>query len=393
MAWFAWLAMRQAQEALKHGRLEEALRFLSQPHAQDRRGAAALVGKLARAFVERGERSLRKDDPDAAWRDLLHAEHLQTPEKSAEHLRDALTRLGTAEVRALLQAGEPGRAEEVVARLRGKLVPSPELHALDEGARGWLSARDQAGRGEFPRAVETVDRVRRLLPNVGVLDEYRKDLDRKLQTFGALLVQLHEAANGGRGAEVIQAAERHGLVRFKGKITVEDKNGTNTIVVTSYINLHEHQTRDEHRRLTADGEPGKLVLIHVVHESSRRTLMIYPEDKTVYLGTQSSENSAKPFLEQLRELQGDKLTTKEKEKLDGSETLKYKFEKNGRTSTVWVDAKSNLPLRIDFTVLHPLGIRSRLVLTDFEWDPRVADRAELFSLILPEGYKVVWKSA
>ena len=62
MAGFAWLAMRQAQEALKHGRLEEALRLLSQPHAQDRRGSAALVNRLARAFVERGERSLRKDD-------------------------------------------------------------------------------------------------------------------------------------------------------------------------------------------------------------------------------------------------------------------------------------------------------------------------------------------
>src|SRR5437764_761449 len=105
MAGFAWLAMRQAHEAMKHGRLEEALRLLTQPHAQDHRGAAALVGQLVRAFVDRAERSLRKDDPESAWRDLLQAEHLQTPDKNAERLRGALTRLGVAEVRALLQAG------------------------------------------------------------------------------------------------------------------------------------------------------------------------------------------------------------------------------------------------------------------------------------------------
>ena len=101
MAGFAWLALRQAQEAMKHGRLEEAARLMNQPGAQDQHGAAALMVKLARAFAARGERSLRKDDPEAAWRDLLQAEHVHTPEKGGERLRDALTRLGVAEVRAL----------------------------------------------------------------------------------------------------------------------------------------------------------------------------------------------------------------------------------------------------------------------------------------------------
>jgi hypothetical protein len=208
MAGFAWLAMRQAHEALKHGRLEEALRLMTQPHAQERRGAAALVGQLVRAFADRAERSLRKDDPEAAWRDLLHAEQLQTPDKNAERLRDTLTRLGVAEVRALLQTGEPGRAEEASSRLRGKLVRAPELQALEEATRGWLSARDLAGRGEFARAVEAVDRVRRLVRGVKVLEEYRDSLEQRRQAFGDLLVRLHEAADAGRWAEVIQSAEQ-----------------------------------------------------------------------------------------------------------------------------------------------------------------------------------------
>ncbi len=208
MAGFAWLALRQAQEALKHDRLEEALRRLSQPHVQDRRGAAILVGRLARAFVERAERSLRKDDPEAAWRDLLQAEHLQSQDKHAERLRDALTRLGVAEVRALLQAGEPGRAEEEIGRLRGRLVRSSELQVLDEGARGWLAARDLAGRGQFGQALEAVDRACRLVKDIGVLEDYRRELARRRETLGPSVARLHEAAHAGRWADALRAAEQ-----------------------------------------------------------------------------------------------------------------------------------------------------------------------------------------
>src|SRR5690349_7111608 len=115
---FVWLAQKQAQDAITAGRLEEALRLLSDPNAQAQRGSGALLVQLARAFVERGERQLRRDDAEAAWRDLLQAEQLQTAERSTERLREALMRLGLAEVRGILQAGEPGRADEALSRLR-----------------------------------------------------------------------------------------------------------------------------------------------------------------------------------------------------------------------------------------------------------------------------------
>src|SRR6516162_4490879 len=112
MLGFAWLTLKQVQEALKNGRLEEALRLLGQPGAQEQRGAGALVAQLARAFAERGERSLRQDDIETAWHDLLQAEQLQTAERAPERLRQALTRLGLAEVRAFLTGGDPTRADE-----------------------------------------------------------------------------------------------------------------------------------------------------------------------------------------------------------------------------------------------------------------------------------------
>src|SRR5713226_9079954 len=107
MIGFAWLAIRQAQEALKNGRLEEAHRLLCQPAAHGHKRFWELLKQVAQAFVARGEQQLRHENPSAAWNDLVVAEQVGVKDSSAARLRQALTRLGLAEVRALVEAGEP----------------------------------------------------------------------------------------------------------------------------------------------------------------------------------------------------------------------------------------------------------------------------------------------
>jgi tetratricopeptide (TPR) repeat protein len=206
---FVWLEMRQVQEALRDGRLEEALRLLNEPAARNQRGSGAMLVQLARAFVERGERQLRRDDVDSAWDDLLQAEQLQTAERSSDRLREALTRLGLAEVRGVLLAGEPNRAEEAIARLRARGVRSAELQVLEEAARNWQMARDLAARGEFARAAEHAERARRQLAgSAPALDRFAAELTNRQGGFGHLLVRLHEALDAGQWREVIELAEQ-----------------------------------------------------------------------------------------------------------------------------------------------------------------------------------------
>ena len=207
MLGFAWLTLRQAKDALKHGRLEEAQRLLGPPAAQGRKGVSDLLVALARAYVERGERSLNNDDAEAAWRDLLHAEALQTAEKTSDRLRQALVRLGLAEVRGLLLAGETARAEESVARLRQRNVRSPESQVLEEATLAWAQARELADRGEFAGALDAAERARRLLGPGRVLDDYKVELERRQRNFSGLLVRLHAAADANRWREVVEAAE------------------------------------------------------------------------------------------------------------------------------------------------------------------------------------------
>ncbi len=208
MLGFAWLELRKARAALQGGRLEEAHRLLREAEKDGRNGVTRLLNQLARAYVERGQRGLRHDDTEAAWRDLLAAEALLTGEKSVGPLREALARKGVAEVRELLQAGEPARADDTAARLRVRQVRSPELQVMEEAARGWTSARELADRGEFARAVEIADRARRLLGPVRPLDEWRDELEKRRRKFSDLQGRLHGAADGGRWGEALELAEQ-----------------------------------------------------------------------------------------------------------------------------------------------------------------------------------------
>jgi tetratricopeptide (TPR) repeat protein len=209
MLGLGWLALRQAQEALKSGRLEDAQRLLAHPSVQGNKRAWEVLQQLARALAERGERHLRQDDIGAAWNDLLRAEQADRAEPTAAQLRQALTRLGLAKLRALLEAGEPARAVEEAAQLRDRLVHSPELEPLQEAARDWMKASELADRGEFAHALSLLERVGRLLPGSPAgLERFQNAFAQRHRTFSALVLQLHEAARAERWPEVLDVSER-----------------------------------------------------------------------------------------------------------------------------------------------------------------------------------------
>jgi hypothetical protein len=206
---FAWLTLRQAREALADGRLEEAQRLLGLPAVQGHRRTGPLLAGLARAYAERGERRLRNDDPEGAWRDLLHAEHLQAADKGAERLRGALVRLELGGIRGLYQAGDLARADEAITRLREHGVRSPEVQVLEDAVKGWLQARELADRGEFALALEQVERLRRLILGPALsLEEFATDLQKRRAEFAGMLVGLHEALDAGQWREVVRRAEQ-----------------------------------------------------------------------------------------------------------------------------------------------------------------------------------------
>jgi tetratricopeptide (TPR) repeat protein len=207
MLGFAWLTLRQAREAIKNGRLEEAHRLLCHPAAHGHKQSWELSQQLARAYVERGVRHLRQEDPEAAWVDLLLAEQINASDAAAERLRKALVRLGLAQVRGLLDGGEPTKAGDAAGLLQERAARHPDLQWLRDAAHGWSLAKDLASRGEFTQAVEALNRVRQLVPENGLVARFRTELEKHQQRFPALLLQLHGAVERQRWQEVVELAE------------------------------------------------------------------------------------------------------------------------------------------------------------------------------------------
>ncbi len=203
-----WLTLKQAQEAIRAGRLEDAQQLLARPQVQGYRRVWELLRQLMKAYVDRGETNLRQENPAEAWSDLLKAEKIGISDNGVNRLRQALNRLGLAEVRALLDAGEPARALEVIARLRSQKVQQPELDPLEAGAKEWILAQDYAKQGEFSQALQSLERVEKTVKvQTEALQFARKEYEHRKELFDPLFDEILKAAQEENWQQVLRLAD------------------------------------------------------------------------------------------------------------------------------------------------------------------------------------------
>ncbi len=202
-----WLTFKQANDLLQNGRLDEAAELLNKPQLKNHRRANEMMRQVVRAHVQLAEKHLRSDDTVGAWKQLGRAEQVGFPDRSLEEFRRTLVRLGLAEIRALLEAGEPERALEAIHRLREKGVHQPELEPLEEGAKDWVLAKEQAEHGQFAQALQTLERARKLLPTARAIVTLSESLQDKQARFAPALLQLFAAAEEHRWREVLELSE------------------------------------------------------------------------------------------------------------------------------------------------------------------------------------------
>jgi tetratricopeptide (TPR) repeat protein len=202
-----WLTLRQIRAALQNGRLEEAQQLLNQPAVRGHKKSWDLLSQLTRGYVQRGERLLQQANSAAAWDDLGKAEGLAPADTGARNLREGLIRHGVAEVRELLESGEPRRALETVARLGQRGVQQPEFQNLEDVVKDWVLAQDLADRGEFTIAEEMFGRVRRVIKTGTGIERFEQSLRERQGKFAAALPPLHEAVDQRRWRDVLHLAE------------------------------------------------------------------------------------------------------------------------------------------------------------------------------------------
>src|SRR4051812_12918871 len=156
------IVLRQAEEAARAGRYDEALALASRADVADHHHAVQLRGRLTHELIARAGRRGEADDVAGAAGDLNLAERLGAAPDALAAARLRLADRVAGEVRADLDAGEPGRVVERIDDLARQKIGGPSLRRTRETAEAWQAALDEARRGEFGRAHDQLDRAERL---------------------------------------------------------------------------------------------------------------------------------------------------------------------------------------------------------------------------------------
>jgi hypothetical protein len=206
-------------------------------------------------------------------------------------------------------------------------------------------------------------------------------------------------------ADVVKAAQKYKLVKYKQVQTTDTKDFVGTTESTVYADLKALRFRIEslNRFQDPDDRTKRIeeVNVSVQDVPKGRHLMtnthpggkVRPPRKDAWLGRAGGgAKNSKSFLENLQEFQQKKGVTQLKDKVGGVETIRYRLEEDKQTVSIWVDAQTKLPVRMEqeFTDPTPDITRNRFVWTDFEWDPGLPkgfrNLDALFDTTPPEGY-------
>jgi hypothetical protein len=203
------IVLRQAEEAAKVGRYDEALALVTRPDVADHHHAVQLRGRLAHELVARASRRGGADDIAGAIEDLERAERLGAPPDTLAAARLSLADQVATEVRADLDAGEPARVVERVDALARHKVGGPALRRAREAAEAWRNALNEAHRGEFGRAQDQLDRAERLAGGTAqaALAAARCDLEARQKAAAPKIEALYTALAAGKSPEILTAAE------------------------------------------------------------------------------------------------------------------------------------------------------------------------------------------
>jgi FHA domain len=207
------IVLRQAEEAARVGRFEEAFALATRPDVADHHNAVQFRSRLALDLIARATRRGAVDDLGGAIEDLDLAERMGAPPDSLAAARLSLADRVAEEVRADLDSGDPARALERIEDLARHKVSGPALRRTREIAEAWQSALAEGRRGEFGRAQEQLDRAERLAAGSGAIGAQqaaaaaKAELESRQKAAIPKVEALYAALSEGKWPAILSAAE------------------------------------------------------------------------------------------------------------------------------------------------------------------------------------------
>ena len=207
------IVLRQAEEAARAGRFEEAYALANRPDVADHHHAVVFRGRLALDLVARATRRGSVDDLAGAVEDLDLAARIGAPPDSLAAARLALADRAADEIRADLDSGEPVKALERIEQLAQHKITGPARGGSREIAEAWRNGLAEGRRGEFGRALEQLDRAERLAAGAGAISSQQAvataklELENRQKVASPKVDGLYVALSAGKWPEILSAAE------------------------------------------------------------------------------------------------------------------------------------------------------------------------------------------
>jgi hypothetical protein len=207
------IVLRQAEEAARAGRYEEAHALANRPDVADHNQAVQFRGRLGLDLIARANRRGAADDLTGAIDDLYLAERIGAPPDSLAASRLSLADRVADEIRTDLDTGEPEKALERIEDLARHKISGPALRRYREIAEAWHAALAEARRGEFGHAHEHLDRAERLAGGAGVIAAQtavaaaRHDVESRQKAAAPKIEALYSALAESRWPQILAAAE------------------------------------------------------------------------------------------------------------------------------------------------------------------------------------------
>ncbi len=205
------VVLRQAEEAARGGRYEEAYALAVRPEAADHYQAVQFRARSGLELIARSSRRAAGDDLAGAIEDLRLAERFGAPPDALAAARHGLADRVALEIRGDLEVGEPARTLERIDSLARDKIHGPSLRRPREIAAAWAAALAEARRGEFGPALASLDRAERLAGDEPTVREAvaasRRDLETRRQAAAPLVEALYAALASGDWPKILAAAE------------------------------------------------------------------------------------------------------------------------------------------------------------------------------------------
>ncbi len=208
------IVLRQAEEAARVGRFEEAFALANRPDVADHHHAVQFRSRLALDLIARATRRGGVDDLAGAIEDLDLAERIGAPPDSLAAARLSLADRVAEEVRCRPGRGRAGSRRWSGSRTwRGIRSAGRPCGGCARSPRHGNPPLAEGRRGEFGRAQEQLDRAERLAAGAGAIAAQqavaaaKTELETRQKVAAPKVEALYAALSEGKWPQILSAAE------------------------------------------------------------------------------------------------------------------------------------------------------------------------------------------